>query len=65
METKYRLKPSFLLTPHRKDNSIYCPTCGHIMERVLHTPKNEKLIYHCSSCNTVIPKQIFRLSDFK
>ena len=65
METKHRLKPNYFLTPHRRDTSVYCPVCGHSMEPVLHTPKNEKFIYQCPLCKTIIPKQIFRLSDLK
>jgi predicted RNA-binding Zn-ribbon protein involved in translation (DUF1610 family) len=65
METKHRLKPNFFLTPHRKDFSTYCPACGHIMELIHHTPKNEKQVYQCPICNTITPKQIFRLSDLK
>jgi predicted RNA-binding Zn-ribbon protein involved in translation (DUF1610 family) len=63
METKHRLKPSILIASHRKDSSIYCPTCGHIMEQIPHTPKDKKSIYQCPICNTFIPKQIFGLLD--
>jgi len=65
METKHRIKPNFFLTPHRRDNSVYCPNCGHTMELILHTPKNEKQIFQCPLCNTFVPKQFFKLSDLK
>ncbi len=65
METKHRLKPSIFTAPYQKDSSVYCPACGHIMEQVLHIPKDIKQIYQCPRCNTFIPKQIFSLSDLK
>ncbi len=65
MEIKHRLKQNIFIAPYRKDSSIYCPACGHIMEQVLHTPKDIKPIYQCPRCNTFIPKQIFGLSDLK
>lgn len=65
METKYRLKPSAFIAPFQKDSSVYCPACGHIMEQVLHIPKEIKQIYQCPRCNTFIPEQIFSLSSFK
>ena len=65
MESKFRLKPNYYLTPHRRDTSVYCPACGQIMELIPHTPKNKKPIYQCPRCNTIIPRQFFKLSDLK
>ncbi|MBY8980990.1 MAG: hypothetical protein KGD72_11415 [Candidatus Lokiarchaeota archaeon] len=65
MEVKHRLKPHFFITPHRRDTSVYCPACGQIMEKILHTPKNRRPVYLCPSCNTITPKQVFTFLDFK
>ena len=65
MEAKHRLKPNIFIAQHQNNSQIYCPACGHIMEQVLHTPKNKKPIYLCPSCNTFIPEQIFGLLDLK
>ena len=65
METKPRFKPSIFISPHQKDSLVYCPACGHVMEKVLHTPKNIKEIFQCPRCKTYIPKQVFSLSDLK
>ena len=65
METKHRFKPSIFLTPHQINFSINCPACGYAMEQVRHTPKNIKPIYLCPRCNTIIPEQVYGLSDIK
>ncbi|MHA1239932.1 MAG: hypothetical protein ACTSQU_03980 [Promethearchaeota archaeon] len=65
MESKYRLKPSYFLTPHRRDTTVYCPACGCAMNLIPNTPKEQKLIYQCPRCNTIIPRQYFKLSDLK
>ncbi|MHA1349752.1 MAG: hypothetical protein ACTSPZ_02820 [Promethearchaeota archaeon] len=65
VETKYRLRPNFFIAPYRKDTSVYCPACGHTMDLIPHTPKKKKPIFQCPRCNTVIPRQFFRLSDLK
>ncbi|MHA1669056.1 MAG: hypothetical protein ACTSV5_00605 [Promethearchaeota archaeon] len=65
METKHRLKPSIFTAPHQKVSSIYCPNCGYIMEKILHTPKDKKPIYQCPRCNIIVPEQAYGLADLK
>lgn len=65
METKHRLKPSIFISPPQDNIPIYCPDCGHIMEKVLHIPKVKNQFYQCSRCNTFIPECVYGLSDLK
>jgi len=65
METKHRLKPNFFIAPHQDDSSINCRDCGHTMEKIPHTPIDKKPIYQCPRCNSIIPEQIYGLSDLK
>ena len=65
MESTHRLKPNIFITQYQEDSEIYCPTCRFTMEKVLHTPKDKKPIYHCPNCNNFLPEQGFGLADLK
>jgi len=63
METKYKLKPSIFTAPHQNNSTMYCPDCGYIMDKILHTPKDKKPIYQYPKCNTILPELSFGISD--
>ena len=63
MESKTRLKPNWFLTSERENELKNCPTCGGVMEKVPHTPKNKPSLYQCLICGKVSPDYYFGILD--
>jgi predicted RNA-binding Zn-ribbon protein involved in translation (DUF1610 family) len=65
MESKNRIKLNWFITSDKKETSRYCPECGGLMEKVLHTPKKKPPIYQCLKCNKYSQDYHFDISDLK